>query len=129
MVVKITVKIKSRFARSSKLSQNPAVLSKNKPHLSKHVACVPISMMKQNKNVKLINSQSVISTPEAVVQRCSAKKVLLEISQNSKENTCTRVYFLIKLRLWQRCFPVNFVKFLRTLFFIEHLWWLLVVLH
>ena len=32
---------------------------------------------------------------------------------------------LLKKRLWQRCFPVNFLKFLRTLFFIEHLWWLL----
>ena len=26
---------------------------------------------------------------------------------------------LLKKRLWQRCFPVNFAKFLRTLFFIE----------
>ena len=25
----------------------------------------------------------------------------------------------------QRCFPVNFVKFSRTHFFTEHLWWLL----
>ena len=32
---------------------------------------------------------------------------------------------LFKKRLWQRCYPVNFVKFLRTPFFIEHLWWLL----
>ena len=32
---------------------------------------------------------------------------------------------LLKKRLWYRCFPVNFVKFLRTPFFIEHLWWLL----
>ena len=28
-------------------------------------------------------------------------------------------------RLWHRCFPVNFTKFLRTPFLIEHLWWLL----
>ena len=35
---------------------------------------------------------------EAVVQRCSVKKVFLEISQNSQENTCARVYFLIKLQ-------------------------------
>ena len=27
--------------------------------------------------------------------------------------------------LGQMCFPVNFAKFLRTSFFIEHLWWLL----
>ena len=32
----------------------------------------------------------------------------------------------IKKRYWQRCFPVNFAKILRTPFFIEHLWWLLV---
>ena len=32
---------------------------------------------------------------------------------------------LLKKRLWHRCFPVNFAKFLRTPFFIEHLWWLL----
>ena len=30
---------------------------------------------------------------EAVAQSCSVKKVFLEISQNSQENTCTRVSF------------------------------------
>ena len=29
---------------------------------------------------------------------------------------------LLKKRLWHRCFPVNFVKFLRAPFFIDHLW-------
>ena len=33
---------------------------------------------------------------EAVVQTCSVKKVFLEISQNSQENTCARVSFLTK---------------------------------
>ena len=32
---------------------------------------------------------------------------------------------LLKRRLWHRCFPVNFEKFRRTPFFIEHLWRLL----
>ena len=32
---------------------------------------------------------------------------------------------LLKKRLWHKCFPVNFVKFLRTPFFTEQLWWLL----
>ena len=36
-----------------------------------------------------------------------------------------RTATLLKKRLWHRCFPVNFVKFLRTPFIIEHLWWLL----
>ena len=72
---------------------------------------------------------------EAVAQTCSVKKVFLEILQNSQESTCARVSFLIKLqalpasllkkRLWRRCFPLNFAKFLRTSFFREHLWWLL----
>ena len=34
---------------------------------------------------------------EAVVRRCSVKKVFLKISQNSQENTCSRVSFFIKL--------------------------------
>ena len=35
---------------------------------------------------------------EAVTQTCSVKKVFLEISENSQENTCTRVSFLIKFQ-------------------------------
>ena len=35
---------------------------------------------------------------EAVTQRCSVKKVFLEISQNSQENTFARVSFLIKMQ-------------------------------
>ena len=53
---------------------------------------------------------------EAVVRRWCVKKVFLEISQNSQENTCLK------------CFPVNFVKFQRTPFYIEHLWWPLLTL-
>ena len=30
----------------------------------------------------------------------------------------------IKKRLWHRCFPMNFVKFLRTPFLTEHIRWL-----
>ena len=63
---------------------------------------------------------------EAVVRRCSVKKVFLEILQNSQENTCARVS--VKKRLWHRCFPVNFAKFLRTPFLTEHLRWLLLYL-
>ena len=35
---------------------------------------------------------------------------------------------LLKKRIWRRCFPVNFDKFLKTTFFIEQLWWLLLAL-
>ena len=72
---------------------------------------------------------------EVVVQSCSVKKAFSEVSQNSQENTCPRVSFnkvagswpgaLLKKRLWYRCFIVSFEAILRTPFFIEYLWWLL----
>ena len=59
------------------------------------------------------------------------KKGFLKNSSNSQESTCVRVFFnnviglrpttLLKMRLWHRCFPVNFTKFLRTPFFTKHL--------
>ena len=67
----------------------------------------------------------------AVTRRYFAKKVLLEFAQNSQENTCARVSFLkksvtlSKKRLSHRCFPANFVKFLRTPFITRHVRWLL----
>ena len=67
-------------------------------------------------------------------QKCSMKKVLLEISQNSQENTCTSVSFLIKLqaiglrpptllkkRLWQ-VFSCEFCEISSNIFSTEHLW-------
>ena len=48
------------------------------------------------------------SYAEAVVQRCSVKKVFLEISQNSQENTQKIFHY--------RCFLVNSAKFLITSF-------------
>ena len=68
----------------------------------------------------------ILTNKEAFVQRCCWK-----ISKNSQENTCAKASFwltpatLLKKRLWHRCFPHNFAKFLRTPFFIEHLQWLL----
>ena len=64
------------------------------------------------------------------------RKVFLEISQNSQENTCAKVSFfkkvagltlanLLKKRLWHSYFSANFEKFLITPSFIEHLRWLL----
>ena len=43
---------------------------------------------------------------EAVARRCSVKKVFLKIPQNSQENTCARVSYLIKLQA-SSC---NFIK-------------------
>ena len=63
------------------------------------------------------------------------KGVLRDFTKFTGKHLCESLYLikvagrgpatLLKKRLWQRCFPVNFVKFLRTPFFKEHLWWLL----
>ena len=50
---------------------------------------------------------------EAVVRRCSIKMVFLEISQNSQENTCARVSFLIKSKV----FLCEFCKISKNKFF------------
>ena len=49
-----------------------------------------------NTSIKYFSKLSDL--PEAVAQMCSIKKVFLEISQNSQENTCARVSLLIKLQ-------------------------------
>ena len=43
-----------------------------------------------------VHSFARLHTSEAFVQKCSVKKVFLNISQNPHENTCARVSFLIK---------------------------------
>ena len=50
--------------------------------------------------------KKIIVYSEAVAQRCSVKIMFLEISQNSKENTCARASFLMKLQA-SAC---NFIK-------------------
>ena len=50
---------------------------------------------------KAYQYQSVQRFTEAVAQRCSVKKMFLEISQNSQENTCARVSLLIKMQALQ----------------------------
>ena len=65
-------------------------------------------------------------SPEAATRGVLSGKEFLEISQNSHENTCARVFLnkvaglrpvtLLKKRLWNMCFRADFVKFLRTSF-------------
>ena len=42
---------------------------------------------------RLSKAQKFVQRKEAVVQSCSVKKVFLEISQNSQENTCAKASF------------------------------------
>ena len=62
------------------------------------------------------------------------KSVLVTCAKFTGKHLCQSLFFnkvadasatLLKKRLRHRCFPVNFVKFSRTPFFTEHLWWVL----
>ena len=52
------------------------------------------------------------------------KKVLLEISQNSQENTCN----FIKKETLAQLFSCEFCEISKNTFSTEHLWWLLLIL-
>ena len=91
------------FYRTSLVAASALKLFKNIDVLS-----ADLEILINTKNLVFKNSSIFflwLIKLEAVVRRCSVKRVFLE--------------FL------HRCFPMNFVKFLRTPVFIEHVWWLL----
>ena len=59
------------------------------------------------------------------------KSVLRNFTKFTGKHLCQSLFFnkiaglspaaLLRKRLWHRCFPVNFAKFLRTPFFTEHI--------
>ena len=81
------------------------LFSSNKENLAKHVTCRS-------------------SRPE-VFRKTG---VLRNFTKFTKKYLCQGRFFnevaVIKKRLWHRCFPVNFMRFLTTPFFAEHLRWL-----
>ena len=81
------------------------------------------SLLKYKKNMRLESSISTSNRPEVFCK----KVVLRNFTKFTGKYLCQslRPATLLKKRLWHRCFPANFVKFLRTSFFIERLRWLL----
>ena len=91
--------------------------------------CQPASWRK-----KLFHTSSYIyrsSRPEVFCK----KGVLRNFTKFTGKRLCQNLFFskatglkpatLLKKRPWHWCFPVNFTKFLRKPFYLEHLWWLL----
>ena len=82
-------------------------------------------------NTPLSSKKVRSSHPEVL----SKKGVLRNIAKFTGKHLCQSLIFnevagprsasWLKKKPWHKCFCVNFVKFLRTHFFIEHLWWLL----
>ena len=52
------------------------------------------------------------------------KGVLRNFAKFTGKHLCQSLFFNKVAGLRPGCFPVNFTKFLRTPFFIEHLWWM-----
>ena len=100
-----------------------------------------IRNVKCNKHHRVIGRKSSINWVEisallyhtCICPQVSVKKVLLKISQNSQENTCVRVSFLMKLQACNfikketlaQMFSCEFREITKNTLFIEHLWWLL----
>ena len=67
---------------------------------------------------------------EAATKGVLCKKLFLEISQNSQENTCARVSFLIKMQACNfirketltQAFSGEFCEISENTFFAEHVW-------
>ena len=85
-----------------------------------------LSLQYSKKTGKMINNLKCLSTknfPLTITkngQSCSTRlKMYWENSVFLQLQTCGK-----KKRLWHRCFPVNFVKFLRTPFLTAHIRWL-----
>ena len=80
------------------------------------------------KKKRIINFSKWILSQD--FQKQSSRSVLLFTGKQ----LCQSLFFkkvaglrpatLLKKRLWRRCFSVNVVKFLRTPFYMQHLWWL-----
>ena len=71
------------------------------------------------KSIHFLNGSS---RPEVLCK----KGVLRNFTKFTGKHLCQSLYFLkLQQRIWHRCFYVNFMRFLRTPFFKEHLWWLL----
>ena len=63
--------------------------------------------------------ENQLQISEAATEDALQKKVFLKLSQNSQENTCARVSFLIKLDPTQACnfilkTDLNFISFKNT---------------
>ena len=114
---KISIEVCFRFtwAISFRLTHFMLLISFDTPWKQKTRGFLMFSGgIKKRKNILMVNhfgslkktydlsnhwlTRILYETSEPVTQKCSVKKVFFEISQNSQENTCARVSFLINLQ-------------------------------
>ena len=102
---------------------------------------IPTSYINMSLRFKVRHIHSKFCQLHLILPRCRRREVFCKkgfhrnFAKLAGKHLCQSLFFnkvaglrpvtLFKKRLWHRCFPVNFVKFLRTPFIIEHFWWLL----
>ena len=87
-------------------------------------ACIFVSFSQSlNQNPNWLSKYSFQKQPFLKFRNFHRKTHLLVSHFNDMAGLHACIF--IKKRLEHRCFPVNTVKYLRTTFFTEHLWWLL----
>ena len=97
-------------------------LKKNKSFMTCWVSCEPLVYCQMSKR-KL---QRQANAAKLQWPNLTKAELFLKVLQISQENTCVRVFFLIKKMFLHRCFPVNFAIFFRTHFLQNNSEWLLV---
>ena len=115
-VLLLTLNCKSVFSRSDDATSPHSLLCDVTLIKFDWKCCFSSSSRKSNCKKQL--PRNIQKQPPEVFRK---KNVILKISQNSHENTYTRVSFLIKLQdsdnYLYRCFPVNFAKLFPSLYF------------
>ena len=71
-----------------------------KPNPTSYFLVFVINILSTSKDWIWRLNNAIMHTTEAVVQKCSVRKMFLEVSQNLQENTCAKVSFFIKLQAW-----------------------------
>ena len=77
----------------------------------------------EDKRGNILGVTTTKLSSEAAVQKYSVKNFTKIPGKHLCESMSPAT---LKKRPWHRCFPLNFMKLLRTLFLIKLLWWLLV---
>ena len=94
--------------------------------LTKDKLCQMIGQFKERK-ITSTKFYSILLNRSSRLEVFCKKGVLKNFAKFTGKHLCQSLFFnkrpatLLKKRLWHRCFPVNFAKFFRTHFFIEHL--------
>ena len=87
--------------------------------LEKVICEIVLQQLKWKENISnaIDLDLGVFQELEAVVQSCSVKKMFLNFSQNSRENTCARASFLIKLQTLAQVFSREFCEIFKNTYF------------